>query len=150
MGDFRLEDEKYKTLRSAFRAAIHKGYHPGKGIVIDEVDNLMLSSYRLMRHIKFHLNRANINTDNILKIPLLPDALKAAKSVTDPGNGITSLFFEAEKLEALSRSAYRWLKDNKKLLELPKKPGIGMFRCSGCQNNAIPAPGYCDECMAYG
>lgn len=114
---FRDEDDKYKTLKTDWYLAVSKAHHPGKGILISEVDTLMLASYRLQRYIRRHLN-ANTSTP-VPRVPPLPEALRKAREVMGEKNRLTGLYLEADALEALSRSAYRWLKENNKLVEMP-------------------------------
>lgn len=121
---FRDEDIKYKALKDSWLKGINKAHHPGKGIVIAEVDNLMLASYRLMQCLRSYLSKKNVDVigkmDTRIKVPQLPEALRNAREAVGQTNGIVALYFEAEKLEALSRSAYRWLKDNHKLCPVTK------------------------------
>ena len=65
-----------------------------------------------MRCIRLYLSGKSVSTEPTLNIPLLPDALKKARALIERKNGVVSLFIEADSLEALSRAAYRWLKDN--------------------------------------
>lgn len=113
---FREEDKKYLRLREEWLVGVNKAHHPGHGIRIDEVDNLMLISYKLQRCIRNYLVKTKIDAPSEVKVPLLPEALKTARKAVSPAFGVVSLFYEAESLEALSRSAYRWLKANDKLI----------------------------------
>lgn len=117
---FREDDNRYRELRAEWCRIVSKAHHPGKGIVIAEVDSLMLISYRMVRHIRKHLNGQNVETlspNQRIEVPLLPQALKKAREIIENKSGVVALYLEAEKLEALSRSAYRWLKENEKLIE---------------------------------
>lgn len=116
---WREEDNKYKSLKKAWFEAVRNSYVKGSGIRVDELDNLMLASYRLMKYIKAYLKTQEVDTSyTYIKTPLLPEALKKAMDTVSQKHGVTSLFAEAEALESVSRSAYRWLKDNNKLVEI--------------------------------
>lgn len=114
----RENDQTYKALRADWRLSINKAHNPGRGILVSEVKPLMLASYRLMKCIRKLLNSNNIEmTSSSVEVPYLPKALTDARDAVEQKRGVTGLYIEANKLEALSRAAYRWLKSNKKLNE---------------------------------
>ncbi len=115
---FRDENENYRALRAEWCSMVNKAHHPGHGILVTEVETLMLVSYRLMRCIRNYLYGKSIGPESPPDVPPLPDALRNARSLIERKNGVVSLFLEANSLEALSRSAYRWLKANDRLTPL--------------------------------
>jgi len=116
---FRDEDPKYKEYKADWALTMNRAYHPGKGTLVSELDNLMLASYRLMRYIKHYLRGKSIDVSSpYIDVPLLPKALKEARKLVEQQNGIISLFKEAEILEAVSKASYRWLSENKQLVEI--------------------------------
>jgi hypothetical protein len=118
---FREEDSRYRFLRHKWFQAVNKAFHPGKGILVTEVKSLMLASYRLQKYIRKYLSDTKTTTERVSAIiPLLPKALRITKELlekttTSHKDGYVGLFYEADTLEILSRSAYRWLKENDKL-----------------------------------
>lgn len=119
---FREENAAYTRLKVDWEEIVDRAHIQGKGTRTDELDNLMLSSYRLCRCIRSYLRSGATETYGNVRVPLLPEALRVAKDTVirrkgDRG-GLPSLFHEADCLEALSRAAYRWLKDNKKLVRV--------------------------------
>jgi hypothetical protein len=115
---WREVDAGYKLLKQSWLAAIKSSYTKGLGIKVDELDNLMLASFRWMKYIKSYLRQQDVDTSYYyVKTPLLPDAIKAAVDAVTHKHGIVSLYAEAEALESVSRASYRWLKDNDKLVE---------------------------------
>ena len=115
---FRDTDEMYKQLRADFMLSFNIAYSPGNGIVVSELDRLMMASYRLQRYIREHLKSQKVEvTLSTAQAPLLFDACKAVLGIMGKKNGVVGLYNEAEKVEALSRSAYRWLKENDKLVD---------------------------------
>ena len=116
---FRDTDETYKMLRADFMLSFNATYQPGTGINVLELDRLMMASYRLKRHIREHLKsqQVDVSSTESKEAPLLFDACKAVLNIMGKKNGVIGLFNEAEKVEALSRSAYRWLKENDKLVD---------------------------------
>jgi len=114
---FRDENPKYRELREKFKTVFYRAVIPGKGTRIDEVDNLMLASYSLMRCIREYLRGEKVTAPSTIRVPLLPEAAKDMRYILElKPSTVLSLYHEAEKLEALSRAAYRWLKDNDKLV----------------------------------
>lgn len=123
---FRDENPDYKRLKSEWEAIVLVAHEKGKGTRIDKLDSLMLSSYRFCRCIRSYLREGAVDVDaeSVVKVPWLPEAIENAKNTIikrkgDRG-GRPSLFNEADCLEALSRAAYRWLKDNDKLIEIKR------------------------------
>lgn len=112
---FREENPQYRQLRKNWWEAIDLAHVVGKGTRIDQLDNLMLASYRLHRCIINYLRHGAVQTASEVRVPLLPQALKYARKIVGQEDGLASLFCEADALEALSRSCFRWLKDNGKI-----------------------------------
>ena len=80
----------------------------------------MLASYRLQRHIRRHLTTASVEASRnyyVKNIPLLPQAFREAREIIGE-TGPISLFLEMEKIESVSRACFRWLRDNKQLIEI--------------------------------
>ncbi len=113
---FREENAVYKALRSDWLEIVNKAHEPGKGIRTADVEVLMLSSYRMMKFIRNYLHGNNVTqTGSSVAVPPLPEALRSARIIVEGKDGLSGLYFEAEKLEAVSRAAYRWLKENNRL-----------------------------------
>jgi hypothetical protein len=113
------DNYRYKQLRKEWWDVVVRAHEDGQGTRIKELDGLMLASFRLHRCIKYYLRNGAVDVRSTLeKIPLLPGALKQARKVVGQVNGLHSLMSEADALEGLSRSCYKWLKDNKKLIKL--------------------------------
>lgn len=117
---FREENSNYLRLRKIWWDVVAVAHEPNKGTRIDQLDNLMLASYRLHKCIHNYLRHGEPRIDSQIRVPLLPDALKHAKVIVGQTDGLPSMFSEADALEALSRSCFRWLKDNEKLKALPR------------------------------
>lgn len=113
---FREEDNKYKELVQSFKETVKQAYTP-RGIIFSEIDNLMIKSFRLAKYIRNYLNNSNVLIDTFVHVPGLPSALDGVRDLLNPKNGIVSLYFEADKYEALSRASYKWLKDNAMLVD---------------------------------
>lgn len=103
---------KYQKLLAAYRLAAMKINCDAPGAnPTHELDDLMMTSYRLQKFIKEYLDSTMVG-GRFVRVPYFGDAFKAAQEATDQSKGVHSLFLEAERLEALSRSTYRLLKLN--------------------------------------
>lgn len=78
-----------------------------------DLKRLVLASYRLMKYIRVVLISKRLPYREALKYPNLYTALEHAVAFTTRGEG--QFATEADKLEAVSRAAYHWLKSMKKL-----------------------------------
>lgn len=114
---FREDDIEYKKLRKEWLEEVSKVSGSGRGFVAGRLHDFMLLSYRLMRHIRVHLNEpASMKVIN----PNLPDIYTAISITNDTLNkkfGLVSLFLESDRLELLSRTIFKWLKEKNELME---------------------------------
>jgi hypothetical protein len=83
----------------------------------EDLERLIVASYRLMKYIRFILSKKKLPYKEGLKFPNLYTALEHAVAYTTRGEG--NLAIEADKLEAVSRAAFHWLKTMKKLGRTP-------------------------------
>lgn len=121
---FRQTDARYKQLVLDWWQVLDLSFLEGEGIRAAQVDNLMLTTYRLYRHINNYLRCGLGNTTTrVLTVPKLPEAFKHARKLMSNKDGLGALFNEADALEALSRSAYQWLKENNRLVQLDVNDG---------------------------
>lgn len=106
------EHPTYKKLLADYRVSAIKINHnsPGQN-PLQELDDLMMTSYRLQKFIKANLNSSSVGGKFVV-VPSFGDAFKYAQKVTNQSKGIHSLYVETEALEALSRATYKLLKLN--------------------------------------
>lgn len=79
----------------------------------EDIERIIITSYRLMKHIRQILAKKKLPYKQGMKYPSLYTALEHAVAYTIRGKD--SLATEADKLEAVSRAGYKWLKMMKRL-----------------------------------
>lgn len=82
-----------------------------------DLEKLVMSSYRLLKHIRAWLKKKDLPYTEAHRFPNLYTALEVAVATTTNGKG--NLAMEASRLEQCSRAAFHWLKTYKQLGRTP-------------------------------
>jgi hypothetical protein len=133
---------QYNRLLNSFEMAVIKfwpEYESNGGCITvgtdpADLEQLMLSSYRLMKYIRTWLKKKRIDYDEAHKFPNLYVALEEMSMISAAAqNHQPSLAVEALKLEAVSRAAYHWMKTYKYFKKNPTEQAV-----EGENNNVPP------------
>lgn len=153
-GVFR-DRKEYNRLRDKFETAL-EGVWPlcFKEVEVykienkaDAIENLMVSSYILMKHIRAWLKRKKLDYTEAHSFPSLYNALERAGALFVHKNNIQSLAVEASILEMVSRSCYAWMKVYKMLDK--KTERYSGYGCQCCKTKpALANTALCEDCGA--
>lgn len=105
----------------------------------EHLEQLMLTSYRLLKYIRVWLKRKRIDYTEGHKLPILSGAIENVVNIISVQKHCT-LAVEASALEQVSRACYAFMK-HYRMLKTSKK----LHRCQFCKVNYAP-DGLCDEC----
>lgn len=109
-----------------------------------DLEELVLSSYKMMKYIRRYLKKKKLGFDEGNKVPTMYKALELAAYASTSQTG--SLAIEADAMEAVSRAGYRWLETH--FLIQPKKKNKIKKWCQVCKTKLAndDSDMLCDYC----
>lgn len=126
MSTWRQSNEGYQELLCRFEEAVQDiwpEWESGECTLLSQkaehLEELMLSSYALMKYIRDWLASQKLPFQQGFKFPNLYTALELAMAFMQRATG--NLAVEASRLEQVSRAAYHWMKVGKQLGRQPTK-----------------------------
>lgn len=146
------EKKAYNRLRDRFEPALEEVWpHVFKGeeclkvsMEKKNLERLMLTSYRLMKHIRVFLKKSKLDYTEHNSYPTIYNALEKAATIFTYRDNKCTLAVEASVLEALSRACYRLMKTYGMISV--SSSAKSQWWCQCCKKNIASDDGLCSQC----